>query len=362
MTRQLLVLIGTRKGAFILSGSPAGRDDAAGWRLSGPLCEGWPINHFRHDPASGALLAGGGSPWYGAAVWRSDDLGASWTHSSQGMTYGDDGPAMRSVWHVEPVGDVLYAGVEPAGLFKSIDGGATWAHVEGLTNHPSRPSWQPGNGGLICHTVFAHPSDADRMWVAISAVGCFATEDGGRTWEARNQGVRVDGLPDPYPETGQCVHKMVAAAGQPDRLYQQNHCGTYRSDDAGRTWICLDEGLPSTFGFPIVAHPSDPDTVFTIPLNGDDRGRYVPEAKLAVWRTTDQGSHWSSLREGLPSSDAFVGVLRESMARDDLQPFGLYFGTSTGQLFASADEGGSWRRMADLLPPITSVETALVDA
>jgi photosystem II stability/assembly factor-like uncharacterized protein len=362
VSQQLLVLIGTKKGAFILAGDPAQRGGADHWRLSGPLCEGWPINHFRHDPASGALLAGGGSPWYGAAVWRSADLGASWTHSSEGLTYGDDGPAMRSVWHVEPVGDALYAGVEPAGLFRSADGGARWEHVEGLTNHPSRPTWQPGNGGLICHTILAHPTDRARMWVAISSVGCFATEDGGTTWEARNRGVRADFLPDPQPETGQCVHKMVAAAGIPDRLYQQNHCGTYRSDDAGRTWICLDAGLPSTFGFPIVAHPSDPDTVYTIPLNGDDRGRYVPDARLAVWRTTDRGAHWEALRDGLPEGDAYVGILREAMARDDLQPFGLYFGTSTGQLFASADEGGRWARIADLLPPITSVETALVDA
>ena len=361
MTKQLLVLLGTRKGAFILAGDPAVRGRPDGWRLSGPLCEGWPINHFCQDPASGALLAGGGSPWYGAAVWRSDDLGATWSHSSQGLTYGDDGPAMRSVWHIEPVGDALYAGVEPAGLFRSADGGANWAHVEGLTNHPSRSTWEPGNGGLICHTILAHPTDPARMWVAISAVGCFATEDGGATWEARNRGLRADFLPGPPPETGTCVHKMVLAAGMPDRLYQQNHSGTFRSEDAGRSWTSLDEGLPSTFGFPIVAHPSDPDTVFTIPLNGDDRGRYVPDASLAVWRTTDRGEHWVALRDGLPQDDAYVGILRESMARDDLSPFGLYFGTSTGQLFASADEGQGWQRIADLLPPITSVETALVD-
>ena len=362
MPQRLLVLVGTRKGAFILAGDPDRRDRPDGWQLSGPLCEGWPINHFGFDRSSGALLAGGGNPWYGPAVWRSEDLGATWTHSSEGLTYGEDGPAMRAVWHVEPVGKTLYAGVEPAGLFKSDDGGTTWTHVQGLRDHPSRPGWVPGNGGLICHTILAHPDDPQRMWVGISAVGCFATEDGGATWEARNKGVRADFNPDKYPETGQCVHKMVAAAGRPERLYQQNHCGTYRSDDAGKTWICLDEGLPSTFCFPIVAHPTDPDTVFTIPLNGDDRGRYVPEAKLAVWRTTDEGAHWSALREGLPTGKAFVGVLRESMARDDLQPFGLYFGTSTGQLFASGNEGASWTRLADLLPPITSVETAIVDA
>ncbi len=220
----------------------------------------------------------------------------------------------------------------------------------------------PGNGGLICHTILAHPTDPDRMWVAISSVGCFATEDGGKTWEARNRGVRADFMPDPYPETGQCVHKMAMAAGLPDRLYQQNHCGTYRSDDAGRTWLCLDAGLPSTFGFPAVAHPRDPDTFFTIPLNGAEQGRYVPDAQMAVWRTTDCGSTWTPLREGLPQSNAYLGVLREAMASDELDPFGLYFGTSTGQVFASPDEGAHWTRIADLLPPILSVETAVVDA
>ncbi len=362
MDRRLLVLLGTRKGAFILEGDASRRDGADAWRLRGPLCEGWPINHVCQDPATGTLYAGGGSPWFGAAVWRSEDLGQTWTHSSAGLTYGDAGPKMRSVWHLTPAHGVLYAGVEPAGLFRSEDGGVTWAHVEGLSKHPTREGWVPGNGGLICHTVLAHPADPARMWVGISSVGCFATDDGGVTWEARNHGVRADFLPDPYPETGQCVHKMTLAPGRPDRLYQQNHCGTYRSDDAGRTWICLDEGLPSTFGFPIVAHPTDPDTVFTIPLNGAEQGRYVPGASMAVWRTTDAGATWRDLREGLPQDHAYLGVLREGMAADDLDPFGLYLGTSTGQVFASANEGRSWRRIADLLPPVLSVETALVDA
>ncbi len=362
MTRRSLVLLGTKKGAFILEGDPERRDPADAWRLRGPLCEGWPINDFRHDAATGTLYAGGGSPWYGAAVWRSEDLGQTWSHSSAGLTYGDDGPTMRSVWHLTPAHGVLYAGVEPAGLFRSDDGGATWAHVEGLTNHPTRSTWAPGNGGLICHTILAHPTDPQRLWVGISAVGCFATEDGGLTWEARNRGVRADFLPDPHPETGQCVHKMVLAPGEPERLYQQNHCGTYRSDDAGRVWVCLDEGLPSTFGFPIVAHPRDADTIFTIPLNGDDKGRFAPGASLAVWRTTDRGASWTALREGLPQTDAYVGVLREAMATDALDPFGIYFGTSTGQLFASADEGRSWGLIAGFLPPILSVSTALVEA
>lgn len=362
MARRVLVLLGTKKGAFILEGDPARRDGPGAWSLSGPMCGGWPINHVRYDETDGGLYAGGGSPWFGAAVWRSEDRGRSWTHSSAGLSYGDEGPKMRSVWNVTPAHGALYAGVEPAGLFRSDDRGVTWTHVEGLTAHPSRPSWQPGNGGLICHTILSDPRDPARMWVGISAVGCFATEDGGRTWEARNRGVRADFLPDPHPETGQCVHKMVLAPGMPDRLYQVNHCGTYRSDDAGRSWQCLDEGLPSTFGFPIVAHPTDPETVFTVPLNGDDRGRFVPDARLAVWRTRDGGRSWTALRDGLPQANAYVGVLRDAMARDALDPFGIYAGTTTGQLFASADEGETWSRIADLLPPIHSVSTAVVEA
>ncbi|MGZ6271510.1 MAG: WD40/YVTN/BNR-like repeat-containing protein [Candidatus Limnocylindrales bacterium] len=358
MAQRLLVLLGTKKGAFILESDL----DRRRFDVRGPLCEGWPIQDMNLEPGTGALLAAGGSAWYGPAVWRSEDRGLTWTHSSEGLTYGEDGPKIRTVWNVTPAHGALFAGVEPAGLFRSTDGGRTWAHVEGLTKHPTRESWQPGNGGLCLHTILAHPTDPQRMWVGISAVGCFATEDGGATWEARNRGVRADFLPDPYPETGQCVHKMVLAPGMPDRLYQQNHCGTYRSDDGGRTWACLDDGLPSTFGFPMVASSRDPDTVFTVPLNGDDRGRYVPDGAMAVWRTQDRGASWTALRDGLPQSHAYLGVLREAMARDALEPFGLYVGTSTGQLFVSADEGERWSLAADYLPPIWSVETALVDA
>ena len=358
MAPRLLILLGTKKGGFILDG----RGDRRRWRLRGPLCEGWPLNHLTADSATGTLYAGGRSFWYGPAVFRSDDLGETWTHSSEGLTYGEDGPKMQTVWTITPVGGALYAGVDPAGLFRSDDRGETWRHVEGLRNHPTRPTWQAGAGGLCLHSIVPHPTDPARMWVAISAVGTFATEDGGATWEARNRGVRADFLPDPYPETGQCVHKLVPAPGMAERLYQENHCGTYRSDDAGRSWISIEAGLPSTFGFPMVTHPHDPETVFTIPLNGDDRGRFMPEARAAVWMTTDAGATWTDLRAGLPQRDAYLGVLREAMATDALDPFGLYFGTSTGQVFASADEGRGWREIAAFLPPIHSVETLLVGA
>lgn len=356
MTR-LALLIGTSKGAFVLDGDDSRRD----WQVRGPLCEGWPIHDLQWDPATRSMYAGGGSRWYGPAVFRSDDLGETWTHSSEGLTYGDDGPKIPTIWNVTPAHGAVFAGVEPAGLFRSDDGGATWRHVPGLRDHPSRPGWQPGAGGLICHTIVPHPTDATRMWVAISAVGTFATEDDGATWQARNRGVAACFQPDRYPETGQCVHKLVMAAGRPDQLFQQNHCGVYRSGDGGQTWDDVSAGLPSEFGFATVAHPRDPSTFWVLPLTHPEEGRLAPDGALAVWRTRDRGESWERQGEGLPQENAYVGVLREAMARDTLDPAGVYFGTSTGQLYGSADEGSSWRLVADHLPPIWGVEAVVLD-
>jgi len=310
MTDRILLLVGTKKGAFIVESDTARKT----WAVRGPTCDGWPIQDISYDPASGAMFAGGGSPWYGPTVFRSDDLGA------------------------------------------------TWSHVEGLTNHPTRPTWEPGAGGLILHTIVPHPTDRDRMWIAISAVGTFETRDGGLSWEPRNHGVRADFQPDPMPETGQCVHKLVAAAGEPEHLYQQNHCGVYRSFDGGATWQEITAGLPSEFGFGMVAHPRDPLTVWNIPLNGADKGRFMPDGSAAVWRTHDGGDTWIRGEDGLPQHDAYLGVLREAMARDELDPVGVYFGTSTGQLFASADGGSSWDAISTTFPPIWSVEAVRIPA
>jgi photosystem II stability/assembly factor-like uncharacterized protein len=358
MPSRLLILLGTKKGAFVLEGDPT-RD---GFTIRGPFCETMPVGHLAWDPATRALVAGAGSPWYGPTIWRSPDLGATWSQSSAGLTYGEDGPAVTRVWNVTAANGAIWAGVEPAGLFRSDDGGVTWSHVSGLRDHPSRPGWQPGNGGLILHTIVPHPTDAARMWVGISAVGVFETRDAGATWVARNRGVRADHLPDPLPETGMCVHKVALHPDRPEVLYQQNHSGVYRSDDGGAAWQDISTGLPSHFGFPIAVHPHDPLTVWTVPLNGDDQGRFMPDGSAAVWRSRDAGATWERQADGLPQQHAYLGVLREAMAVDRLDPAGVYVGTSTGQLFGSPDEGRTWRLLADFLPPISSVETVLLDA
>jgi photosystem II stability/assembly factor-like uncharacterized protein len=359
MAKRILILVGTKKGAFILDSDP----DRRAWTQRGPLCETWPLNHVIGDAATGTLYAGGGNEWFGPAVWKSTDLGESWTHSSEGLAYDPGAPAVKSVWSLAAADGCLYTGVEPAGLFRSSDGGQSWQHVAGLQQHPTRPNWQPGGAGLILHSLVTHPTDAQQIWVGISSAGVFHTADGGASWAPRNQGTRCDYLPEEqrYPEYGQCVHCLVMAPGRPDRLYQQNHCGMYRSEDGGRQWDSIEQGLPSSFGFPAATHPSDADTLFLLPLNGDIAGRYVPEGKAAVWRTRDAGATWQDLRAGLPQRDTFFGVLRQAMATDRLDPAGVYFGSNTGALYASRDEGDSWSCIAQNLPPIHSVETLLVE-
>lgn len=372
MPSRDLILLGTRKGAFVLEldGSREPVD------VRGPFCEAMPIQHLAWDPARGALLGAAGSPWYGPLVWRSTDLGETWTSSSEGLTFGEDADApvpadaadaegaaggVTRVWNITAAGDTLFAGVEPAGLFRSEDGGLTWTHVAALREHPSRPTWGPGAGGLMLHSIAPHPTDTQQMWVGISAVGIFHTADAGATWEARNRGIRTDHAPGPPPETGYCVHKFGLHPDRPAVLYQQNHAGAYRSDDGGLAWQDINEGLPSHFGFPLAVHPHDPRTIWTIPLNGDDRGRYMPEGRAAVWMSRDEGATWTAQGAGLPAQHAYVGVLREAMATDRHDPAGVYFGTSTGQLFGSADEGRSWRLLADFLPGISSVEVVQLD-
>lgn len=354
MSGPVHILIGTRKGVFI----GEGRTDRNSWSLRGPYCEAWPINHVIGDPDSGTIYAGGGNEWFGPAVWKSTDFGQSWSHSSEGLGYEESETPIEAVWSLNASHGRLLAGVKPAGLFESRDHGETWRHLDGLQNHPSRLEWMPGGAGLILHHIIPHPADENQLWIGISSVGVFHTEDGGQTWTTRNKGTRSDYLPEEqrYPEYGQCVHALAMAAGMPDRLYQQNHCGMYVSENGGREWQSIEAGLPSSFGFPAAAHPRDPDTLYLIPLNGDAVGRYMPDGKAAVWRTTDRGVSWRDLRQGLPQDGAYFGVLRQAMTIDRLNPAGLYFGTSSGSLYASADEGDSWTRVAEHLPAITSVE------
>ena len=380
MSASVTILIGTTKGAFLLSS----QDARESWQLRGPLCDGWPINHVTGDPRTGQLWAAGGGEWHGAGVWRSEDGGDNWTLSklSTGQMdewaasdpemarmfgwepaetpFGDD---LTSLWSLHYAHDTLYAGAKPAAFFASRDHGVTWEKVDGLTNHPSRDSWNPGAAGLVLHTIVSAPDTPQKLWVGISAAGVFATEDGGTTWERRNRLSNADDCGHhPHPaaprdgETGHCVHNMVRA-GTGDLLYQQNHHGTWRSPDGGRSWEDITAGLPSTFGFPIAVHPRNPQTLWVVPLNSDSGGRYPPDASAKVWKSTDGGRNWSPRQEGLPAQNCFFTVLRQAMATDRADPAGVYFGTNTGSVFASTDEGESWREISRHLPTILSVET-----
>src|SRR3989440_12339744 len=357
---QTVLLVGTRKGCFLLESDGDRRE----WALRGPYCEGWPVYHAVRDGSTGAIYAAAASEWHGSAVWRSPDLGETWTLSSEGLAYDPDGGRKLSKVSTLAVenGRVL-VGVEAPGIFESRDGGATWSVLSTLAGEPGSDVWDdpasqpPGHLGISA--LMFDDDEPSRFWAIVQGIGLFETTDDAGSWTPRNKGLRAD-WPRPHEDVGFCVHKFVRSPVDGDRMFQQNHVGMHRSDDAGHTWVEITEGLPTEFGFAAAAHPHDRDTFYVVPLD-PGHGRCMPDGHAAVWRTRDAGESWQRLDRGLPQQDAYVGVLREAMAIDSYDGPGLYFGTSTGQLFASTDEGDIWQEIANYMPPISSVEVAQID-
>jgi len=354
-------LIGTRKGLFTLESDGDRRD----WKLSGPLCESWPVYHAVFDQDAGTIYAAAASEWHGQAIWRSSDLGETWALSSEGLNFGEgDAPKVSKVSTLAASHGRVLVGVEAPGIFESRDGGETWSLLSTLAGEPGSSRWNdpasqpPGHLGISA--LMTDADDASRFWAIVQGVGIFETADGGTSWTPRNEGLRRDWPAPPEPEVGFCVHRLVRSPVDGDRMYQQNHVGVHRSDDAGQSWTEITDGLPSEFGFAAATHPHDRDTFYVIPLD-PGHARCMPEGQAAVWRTRDAGASWQKLTRGLPQEHAHLGVLRAAMTIDGYDVPGLYFGTSTGQVFASADEGESWAEIADHLPPIWSVEVATLE-
>ena len=356
-----VVLVGTVKGAFALHAG-AGRGE---WRLGGPWFAGQAVYAMCYDGRAGRrrLWAASSSPHWGTVLRTSDDFGRTFTEPEAApVRFPDDtGAALKQVWQLRTGGeaepDVLYCGVEPAALFVSRDAGTSWSLMRGLWDHPHRPQWQPGGGGLCLHTIVPDALNPARLFVAISTGGVYRSDDTGASWRACNRGIRAPFLPDPDAEFGQCVHKMVQHPTAPERLYLQHHWGVYRSDDAGERWRPIGAPLPSDFGFAIAVHPHEPDTVYVLPLESDEF-RCTPEGRLRVYRSRDGGETWHALTSGLPQEHAYETVLRDGLAIDQARPAGIYFGTRSGKVFGSVDDGESWRLLADGLPPVTCVKVA----
>jgi photosystem II stability/assembly factor-like uncharacterized protein len=356
---KTLLTIGTRKGTFLLES-----DDRRDWTLRGPYCEGWPVYHAIYDRTTGSIYAAAASEWHGSSIWRSGDLGETWEQSSEGLSYGDeDGRKISKVSTLARAGDRLLVGVEAPGIFESRDNGETWSLLSTLSGQHGSKEWDdpanqpPGHLGISGFVTDA--DDSDRFFTIVQGVGAFETEDGGTNWTPRNRGLRRD-WPADYEDVGFCVHKLVRSPQDGQRMYQQNHVGMHRSDDGGQSWTEISEGLPGDFGFPAAVHPHDRDTFYVIPVDGG-HGRTMHDGNATVYRTRDAGSSWQPMRKGLPQENAHLGVLRQAMVIDTHDVPGLYFGTSTGQLFASPDEGETWSEIAGYLPGISSVDVAVLD-
>jgi hypothetical protein len=360
-----VLAIGTRKGLFVAT-SPA---DRGRWEIGPINFTTNPVGAVAVDAARRRIIAAVNSPFWGSAVVISDDLGETWSEPQRDAADApiafpeETGASLNGVWQlrVSPADpDVVYAGVEPAALFRSADGGRTFALVEGLWDHPHRPTWQPGGGGLCLHTILPDPSDPDTVTVAISTGGVYRSTDGGKSWTARNRGITADFLgDDPEPEYGQCVHKIDLNPSAPDRLFLQHHGGVYRSDDGAGSWTRIDAGLPADFGFPIVVHPHRPETVYVLPLTSAME-RTPAGLRYQVCRSDDAGATWRPLTEGLPAEPCYGTVLRDAMCVDDADPAGVYFGTRDGFVYASRDDGDSWTEIAAHLPDVLCVRAAVL--
>jgi photosystem II stability/assembly factor-like uncharacterized protein len=364
---KVRLLVGTRKGAFVLTAD----GKRTKWDISGPHFAGWEIYHLKGSAADpDRIYVSQSSGWSGQVIQRSNDGGKTWETMGNEFKYdGVPGTHMwydgtqhpwefKRVWHLEPSvtdPETVYAGVEDAALFKSTDGGQTWQELAGLRGHPSGPSWQPGAGGMCLHTILLDPADPRRMSVAISAAGAFRSDDAGHTWKPINRGLSSRYIPDPTAEVGHCVHRIAMSASRPGLMFMQKHWDVMRSDDAGESWREISGDLPTDFGFPIDVHAHEPETVYVVPIKSDSE-HYVPDGKLRVYRSRSGGGEWEPLTKGLPQRDCYVNVLRDAMAVDQLDSCGVYFGTTGGQVYGSADAGDSWKAIVRDLPAVLSVE------
>ena len=385
MSKKVLVFVGTQKGGFIFESN----EKRKRWKTSDIQFKSWNVMHIQMDPRDRRLHAATSHFVYGPTTHYSDDLGKTWTQAKQvpllsrasksgrpastveeafrsegGESIQAQPEKMIKVWNIKPGREsepnVLYAGAQPASLFISKDRGETWELNESLYDHPQRGQWNPGAGGLALHTILLDPTNPQRMYIAVSAAGCYRTDDGGQTWAPYNKNVRADFMPNKFPEFGQCVHKVTNHPSRPERLFLQNHWGLYRSDDWGDSWQDIANGVPSDFGFALAVHPHRPDTVYIVPIESDEF-RCTPEGKLRVFRTDDAGGSWKPLASGLPQQDAYETVLRDALCVDRLRPAGVYFGTRSGKVFGSRDDGESWSLIADGLPPVVCVKAAVVE-
>ncbi len=368
---RVRVLVGTRKGAFILTAD--GRRHR--WDVNGPLFGGWELYHLKGSPAEpNRIYASQSTGWFGQVIQRSDDGGGTWEAVGNEFVY--DGIAgthqwydgtphpweFARVWHLEPSltdPDTVHAGVEDAALFRSVDGGRSWEELSGLRRHGSGPSWQPGAGGMCLHSILVDPRDAARMLVAISAAGVFRSEDAGTTWSPANHGLHSEGIPDSDAEVGHCVHHLASHPSRPDVVFMQKHWDVMRSDDGGGSWTEVSGDLPTDFGFVIDVHAHEPETVYVVPITSDSE-HYPPEGRLRVFRSRVGGNEWEPLTAGLPQESCYVNVLRDAMAVDSLDPCGVYFGTTGGQVYASPNSGDSWTPIVRDLPAVLSVEVQTV--